>query len=321
MSALHPLTGFSLDTTPQPDAVSADITFDPAGHLDVDLPCIACGYNLRGLPRDGNCPECDRSIDNSINYGSLILRSEWVARMTAAIALLTIWPAIRFLTWVLPPFFQLQLWPTPIIRVIEVVVAAAVCFIVFNCLPLAPMMTVGNAVTAKFATRRQWLRVCLAGLVVGLVLQLTSQIAVMTTNPTSSALGYARWLIPILSLVAGSMSVCFLTALTFYITEGIRIAVSKRLVFVVNIAAVSVATMLFTTYIFWGWYVASMPSGHVPYGFTFASMLLGGVGGFASWLIHAVLLRHLSRAWFSLREKRNLQTEPSVIATTSDRAV
>lgn len=34
--------------------------------VEVDVPCIACGYNLRGLPTDGQCPECGTGIDGSI---------------------------------------------------------------------------------------------------------------------------------------------------------------------------------------------------------------------------------------------------------------
>jgi hypothetical protein len=38
----------------------------PAVALDQDLSCAACGYNLRGLRRDGRCPECGGSIARSI---------------------------------------------------------------------------------------------------------------------------------------------------------------------------------------------------------------------------------------------------------------
>lgn len=34
--------------------------------LDLDLACVTCGYNLRGLAMNGNCPECGMPIQPSI---------------------------------------------------------------------------------------------------------------------------------------------------------------------------------------------------------------------------------------------------------------
>jgi hypothetical protein len=33
-----------------------------------DFACIRCGYNLRGLPPSGNCPECGSAIRKSLNF-------------------------------------------------------------------------------------------------------------------------------------------------------------------------------------------------------------------------------------------------------------
>lgn len=41
------------------------LTTAPTG-LDHDLTCVTCGYNLRGLRRDGRCPECGGTIARSI---------------------------------------------------------------------------------------------------------------------------------------------------------------------------------------------------------------------------------------------------------------
>lgn len=34
--------------------------------MTTDLPCIGCGYNLRTLPDDGRCPECNRPVRSSL---------------------------------------------------------------------------------------------------------------------------------------------------------------------------------------------------------------------------------------------------------------
>lgn len=38
------------------------------GAADRNWPCMACGYNLRGLPESGNCPECGHSIGESLRH-------------------------------------------------------------------------------------------------------------------------------------------------------------------------------------------------------------------------------------------------------------
>src|SRR4051794_18196189 len=34
---------------------------------ETDLRCVGCGYLLRGLPASGNCPECGRPIERSLD--------------------------------------------------------------------------------------------------------------------------------------------------------------------------------------------------------------------------------------------------------------
>jgi len=48
----------------EPPAGDADAIADDA--IDTDLPC-RCGYNLRGLPPDGDCPECGQSISRLLD--------------------------------------------------------------------------------------------------------------------------------------------------------------------------------------------------------------------------------------------------------------
>ncbi len=46
-----------------------------------DLMCLTCGYNLRGLPRSGGCPECGLKIVNTV-----IARQGMTKRELAALA-------------------------------------------------------------------------------------------------------------------------------------------------------------------------------------------------------------------------------------------
>jgi hypothetical protein len=65
--------------TPTPPA---DHRFDAAGTLVVDQTCRRCGYNLRGLHRDGRCPECGTPIGLSVR-GDLLRYADpsWVERL------------------------------------------------------------------------------------------------------------------------------------------------------------------------------------------------------------------------------------------------
>jgi hypothetical protein len=49
-----------------------------------DVPCLRCGYNLRGLKIDGLCPECGAPIARSL-HGNLLGYSapEYVAKLQA----------------------------------------------------------------------------------------------------------------------------------------------------------------------------------------------------------------------------------------------
>ena len=48
-------------TTTMPDGNDAAIVA-----VGQDVPCFRCGYNVRGLARDGQCPECAAPIDESL---------------------------------------------------------------------------------------------------------------------------------------------------------------------------------------------------------------------------------------------------------------
>ncbi len=48
---------------------------DDEGRLAGDLPCLCCGYNLRGLPAESRCPECGAAVGRSV-YGNKLAYCE-----------------------------------------------------------------------------------------------------------------------------------------------------------------------------------------------------------------------------------------------------
>ena len=65
-------------------AVGADLPLDEEGAIVADLPCVACGYNLRGLSLDGRCPECGMAVERSTR-GNLLRFCEprWVETLAS----------------------------------------------------------------------------------------------------------------------------------------------------------------------------------------------------------------------------------------------
>ncbi len=62
---------------------------DPGGVIGGDLSCLTCGYNLRGLARDGRCPECANPIERSAR-GDLLACADpqWLRRLGVGVQLM-----------------------------------------------------------------------------------------------------------------------------------------------------------------------------------------------------------------------------------------
>lgn len=43
--------------------------------IEGDVACVKCGYNLKGLPRGGNCPECGSSVASSFGRGRFLFKN------------------------------------------------------------------------------------------------------------------------------------------------------------------------------------------------------------------------------------------------------
>jgi hypothetical protein len=60
----------------------SDVAAVPPSNLEIDVPCTRCGYNLRGLGPEGNCPECGAAV--AVSIGGQLLRfadPAWLNRL------------------------------------------------------------------------------------------------------------------------------------------------------------------------------------------------------------------------------------------------
>lgn len=78
----------------EPDPNEEDFKFElapsdaPARHremvsIEKEYPCAICGYDLRGLPKDSNCPECGMGIENAMINGEAL--ATWRHRLASTI--------------------------------------------------------------------------------------------------------------------------------------------------------------------------------------------------------------------------------------------
>ena len=62
----------------------APVSLNDEGPITVDLQCVSCGYNLRGLSPDRMCPECGVPVGRS-RYGNLLQYSnpDWIEQLAS----------------------------------------------------------------------------------------------------------------------------------------------------------------------------------------------------------------------------------------------
>jgi hypothetical protein len=92
----HPVTE-TLDLVP-----GRLLPLDQPFTLDWDAPCLQCGYNLRTLRTDRQCPECGQPIRTSVGGDRLLFADAiWLRRVRTGI---TLWLAAGVFTALLIPF-------------------------------------------------------------------------------------------------------------------------------------------------------------------------------------------------------------------------
>lgn len=57
------------------------VAVDVEPPINEHLHCVACGYNLRGLQRDGDCPECGASIKATIENEGRYAEQAWIRQI------------------------------------------------------------------------------------------------------------------------------------------------------------------------------------------------------------------------------------------------
>lgn len=68
-----------------------------------DLPCVYCGYNLRGLALSGRCPECGGSIWDALLRRDILTLRRLLKRAGISCLVLAVWPLVLAMLIALPP--------------------------------------------------------------------------------------------------------------------------------------------------------------------------------------------------------------------------
>ena len=108
-----------MDSPLQPDPVAQII--DASGAISTDVVCRRCGYNLRGLPPAGRCPECATPIGLSTSGDLLRFADpEWVDKLARG---------IRYILWGLVIAVLLRILGGVIAQLTEPLIGEALGFL------------------------------------------------------------------------------------------------------------------------------------------------------------------------------------------------
>jgi hypothetical protein len=174
-----------------------------------DIACEGCGYNLRGLPASGKCPECGRPVTRA-------RRGRYERDMVAAPL-----PWLRKMSWAanllaLAAFAQLGAVFAPLVLgslsfvLVPVVVVSPVVWLVgvFAVTRPRPMMpSVAKDSVQEWAKLRMWTRILQFGWPLGAAFDALGLIPALSTGAAGTIL-HAFSLFAMLAGVAGHSALC-----------------------------------------------------------------------------------------------------------------
>lgn len=149
-----------MSNIPQAQPVFVDTTT-----LNVDTPCVICGYNLRGLTVDKVCPECGSPVGRSI-HGNMLRYADpkWLGSVLLGVRL-TLWHILATIALVL-----LVALFTEVLDLSQVFLIAPIIAVAALSLLAAFMITTQEpkiAMEEDTVTLRRVVRVCAAVAFVG----------------------------------------------------------------------------------------------------------------------------------------------------------
>ncbi len=92
--------------------------------VGVSIPCIGCGYELAGLPLDGQCPECGVRLEVSHDPIRLCFADPaWLTRVARGASVVLMIPVIMVIAGIMPVFFVALGYAQPMYATIGLTVA------------------------------------------------------------------------------------------------------------------------------------------------------------------------------------------------------
>jgi hypothetical protein len=65
-------------------------SFPQTIEIQADLACAICGYNLKGLPAAGNCPECGQPVARTYQFDLVKADPRWLGRQATTVPMLAV---------------------------------------------------------------------------------------------------------------------------------------------------------------------------------------------------------------------------------------